>query len=167
MKLKKINIRKFRSIQECTIQMNDICGLVGENNSGKSAILRALNAFFNYSEEEASFIKGDHSYSPNSKPVIELTFTEVPGKEFYQDKIVNDELVVKLTCINGSSTRRRSFQYKKNGYHDLGIDFINKIKEDINYVFIPLNRDHSQLKFLKNTFTLNKFIERYITSKNS
>ena len=31
--------------------MNDITAIVGENNAGKTAILRALNAIMNYEEE--------------------------------------------------------------------------------------------------------------------
>jgi energy-coupling factor transporter ATP-binding protein EcfA2 len=47
MKIKKIHIRNFRSIQDQTIALDDVNLLVGKNDSGKSNLLKALNLFFN------------------------------------------------------------------------------------------------------------------------
>ena len=44
MKIKSIQIQKFRSIENASIQLNQVSAVVGCNNSGKSHILRALNA---------------------------------------------------------------------------------------------------------------------------
>lgn len=52
MKLRKININKFRSIERVKLNLNEINAIVGQNNSGKSAIIRALNRFFNYNQED-------------------------------------------------------------------------------------------------------------------
>lgn len=52
MKIKELHIEKFRAILKCDIEFKDIMAIVGENNSGKTTILRALNAFFNFDEEE-------------------------------------------------------------------------------------------------------------------
>lgn len=48
MKLTKIRIEKFRAIREAEICVGTELALVGQNSSGKSSVLRALNAFFNY-----------------------------------------------------------------------------------------------------------------------
>ena len=40
--LTKLEIRNFRGIEELTLQLDDLCVLIGENNSGKSTILDAL-----------------------------------------------------------------------------------------------------------------------------
>ena len=48
MKLVSADIENFRSIKKCSIHFNEITAIVGENNAGKSAVLRALNSFFNY-----------------------------------------------------------------------------------------------------------------------
>lgn len=58
LKLVKTNITNFRSIKNCTVINDKISALVGENNSGKSAVLRALNSFFNYEQEENNFWNG-------------------------------------------------------------------------------------------------------------
>jgi predicted ATP-dependent endonuclease of OLD family len=39
MKIKKIEISKFRSIETGSFDIDDILGIVGQNNSGKTAIL--------------------------------------------------------------------------------------------------------------------------------
>ena len=46
MKLKKIEITKFRSIDSVSIDIDNLAILIGENNSGKSNILRALELFY-------------------------------------------------------------------------------------------------------------------------
>jgi predicted ATP-dependent endonuclease of OLD family len=48
MKLKQAIIENFRSIKNCSIRFHELTAIVGENNSGKTGILRALNSVFNY-----------------------------------------------------------------------------------------------------------------------
>jgi predicted ATP-dependent endonuclease of OLD family len=46
-KICSINIKNFRSISELEIAATDLTVIVGDNDSGKSNVLRALNLFFN------------------------------------------------------------------------------------------------------------------------
>ncbi len=46
-RIRKIEIRNFRSIRRLTCDLTDYSVLVGDNDVGKSNILRALNLFFN------------------------------------------------------------------------------------------------------------------------
>lgn len=46
-RIRKIEIRNFRSIRRLTCELTDYSVLVGDNDVGKSNILRALNLFFN------------------------------------------------------------------------------------------------------------------------
>lgn len=46
MKLKNIEIEKFRTIENLSVSMSDMLIMVGENNCGKSNILRALDLFY-------------------------------------------------------------------------------------------------------------------------
>ena len=43
MKIKRVVIKNYRSIKELEFEPGDLCTLIGENNSGKSTIVRALN----------------------------------------------------------------------------------------------------------------------------
>jgi len=64
MKLQRIQIKKFRSIEKCDVKIGDVAFLVGENNVGKLALLRALNSFFNLDEEKEFFYDASHEHSP-------------------------------------------------------------------------------------------------------
>ncbi len=92
MELHKIKLTNFRSIKKCTVVISKIKALVGENNSGKSALLRALNAFFNYEDEKEEFILGHHQYTANSLPRIELCFNKIKNK--------NDQEEIYEICFN-------------------------------------------------------------------
>jgi predicted ATP-dependent endonuclease of OLD family len=46
MKLRDIEIEKFRTIENLSVSMADMLIMVGENNCGKSNILRALDLFY-------------------------------------------------------------------------------------------------------------------------
>lgn len=46
MKIQKISIKNYRSLKDVEIFMEDILAIVGQNNSGKSNILKALELFF-------------------------------------------------------------------------------------------------------------------------
>lgn len=165
MKLVRTSIKNFRSINSCTVQNGKITALVGENNSGKSAILRALNAFFNYEEEEINFLSGLHQYSNKSLVRIELTFRDIPDKPYYQDKVNNDELIIRMTY--SFATKKRKIDLKKNGdYQILPNDFITSLKEDINYVLIPPNRDQRHIIWAENTL-IRIVLEEYLKKTTS
>lgn len=57
MRIEYIEINKFRSIEKCQITLDTVNAIVGQNNSGKSALIRALNAFFNPEDEKQSFLR--------------------------------------------------------------------------------------------------------------
>lgn len=46
MAISRISIQNYRSIEHCEVRPGRLCALVGENNAGKSNILRALNLVF-------------------------------------------------------------------------------------------------------------------------
>jgi predicted ATPase len=46
-KIRRISIKNFRSIAELVMDATDLTVIVGDNDSGKSNVLRALNLFFN------------------------------------------------------------------------------------------------------------------------
>ncbi len=45
MKIFKVEISKFRSIEKGEFHLKNLNAIVGQNNSGKSALMRALNSF--------------------------------------------------------------------------------------------------------------------------
>lgn len=86
MKLSKLEIKNFRSIGHVTLDIGDLTSVIGENNAGKSSILRAIELFYEESirpvTEECFFFK-DHS-----KPIeIALTFDSLTDEEQNQKYI--------------------------------------------------------------------------------
>jgi len=46
MKIQRIEIKNYRSLNDLTVYPEDILALVGRNNSGKSNLIKALELFF-------------------------------------------------------------------------------------------------------------------------
>jgi len=75
MLLRFIEIKNFRGIEELFLPLDDLCVLIGENNSGKSSILEALkicltrsftrraSIFDEYDSHLADFRGGQHTSS--------------------------------------------------------------------------------------------------------
>jgi AAA15 family ATPase/GTPase len=85
LKIKKIVIKNFRSIESMSIDCSNITTFVGANDAGKSNVLRALNLFFNDKTDHAlpfQFERDYNIFSPKKEKrakniVVELTI-ELP-----------------------------------------------------------------------------------------
>ena len=143
MKIQKVEIFKFRSIENGSFHIVDILGIVGQNNSGKTAILRALNSFFNPQIEIQHYLSGVNLYSTNrAVPRIILTFINIPNKPVYTPFIINGELKIKQEF---NKTRNRlEYSVFNNGAFESASDiFINTLKEDVQFILIPNDRTSS------------------------
>ena len=80
MKIRRLEIRNFRSLRDVTISPQDVLGLVGRNNSGKSNVIRALELFF----EPTTRLVDQECFHCNdtSQPIeIVVTFEGLTGWE--------------------------------------------------------------------------------------
>lgn len=145
MKLSSIQIKRFRSIENCDVRINSVCALVGENNAGKSALLRSLNSFFNLEEEKPFFYNSSHQYSTRSQPSISLVFTDLPADLEIQNKSHLGFLKLELKYLPRSKTFTLS--YKNPVSSSIGLDFLDKVKEYVDFVFIPPVRGNEELKW--------------------
>jgi predicted ATP-dependent endonuclease of OLD family len=139
MKLKRIKIEKFRGIRLSEINVGNELAIVGQNSAGKSSILRALNAFFNFDSEQKSFTTGRHSFQNTSTSVIEVEFSDVP-------------IACTLPRTNANSTNiifRLRYKkspiwqvYSSGTWQALQADWCDELRKFIKYVYVPLRRDH-------------------------
>lgn len=145
MKIKECEISKFRSIEFAKFSINHLLGIVGQNNAGKSAILRALNSFFNPKEELHYFFDEVHLYSTNrAVPRITITFTNVPADPHFTPFIVNNELIIKQEYIK----QKRKLEYFVNtegGFQAASEELIQALHDCIQFVLIPTNRGASNI----------------------
>jgi energy-coupling factor transporter ATP-binding protein EcfA2 len=79
MKIAKLTIEKFRAIRFSEIEFSQETALVGQNSAGKSSILRALNAFFNFQKERQAFVEGRHAFQKTTTSILTIDFSEVPA----------------------------------------------------------------------------------------
>ena len=101
MRIRKVEVYNFRALRNSSLNFSSTTALLGENNSGKSAFLLAIDLFFSSSPKVD---KKDFSDENVSEP-IDITihfgdFTPYDHEEF-QSNLLDDELVI---------TRRFSLQ---------------------------------------------------------
>jgi len=102
MKIRKIEISNFRSLENITIYPTDILALVGRNNSGKSNILKAIKLFF---KSSTKLVDDECFYNHcTDNPIkIFITFEDLSNWEkekFAPWMIDDDKLIVGriITC---------------------------------------------------------------------
>ena len=136
MKLTEIRIDNFRSIKECHLYLSEVTAVIGENNAGKTALLRALNSVFNWEYEQDYFLNNAHQYAIRTTTKIALTFESVPDREIYADKIWGNKLNLELKYAYGTTTRKRTLSCQTaTGILTVDDDFLDdniKITDDVS-----------------------------------
>ncbi|MFN5168941.1 MAG: ATP-dependent nuclease [Cyclobacteriaceae bacterium] len=146
--IKEIRIRNFRSILRAEILLNSLSIFVGQNDVGKSNILKALNLFFNGFTDYSTPFNFAHDF---------CKYTNVPQKKA-------PEIVIELV-INAPSNykeskdvvwrriwRRAGFFDEKISFYD-GTTFPKKSKlyswlQNLRFNYIPAIRGNSYFEIL-------------------
>jgi len=100
MKIKQIEIHNFRSIKSAKFNLNDYSLLIGENNSGKSNVFRALRIFYEDNlkyNEQTDFPKFD---TEDNESWIEIEYlTDIDEQETLKDEYKNEDNILKVRKI--------------------------------------------------------------------
>jgi len=167
LKLIKIRLEKFRGIRKAEIDVGAELALVGQNSGGKSSILRALNAFFNFQDEREHFELSRHNFQKTSTAIIDLEFSDVP--------IACD---LPRTVAGGSSVRLR-LKYKKAANWELfhnGVwqtppqGFLDSLKTHVRYVYIPIARTDKVLHWGQESIlqaAVMSWVKEYIKKRDN
>lgn len=160
MKLSKIDIHAFRSIKDSTIEVSSIAALVGSNNAGKSTILRALNAFFNFNVELPYFLSGQHEYQPRTIPRIRLTFNELPNDPNLNNYYDGNILKLEFRFLKSG---KASYRFHLGGsWADFPEIAMGSLQSHIAFVLIPPTRDHAAVTATENSL-LSEIIHTYLS----
>ncbi len=159
MKISQVSIAKFRSIKKATFRINDITAVVGENNAGKTAVLRAINAVLNYKFEESSFITKKHQYAPKNNTYITITFVDVPEKPVYSNKLLDGTLTIKFS-FSYSDNKKRLVIVMGRDQEIIDDIFVQELAKDILYVYIPAGRTNKDVTWSDESI-LKELITRY------
>lgn len=160
MNICKLKIVKFRGVEECVLDIGKVNALVGENNAGKSSLLKAINAFFNPDDELLTFRKGQHQYSSNSYPKITVVFENIPAVPDLTSKVFDNTLTIELTY--SPKTKNITYKYIKEEAHSLDMSFINDVlKQYVDFVLIPPIRNENDF-LINEQAVLKRVIDRYL-----
>ena len=163
MKISSITIKKFRSIKESSFNMKNITAIVGENNAGKTGILRALNSVFNFEDEKKFFLDKTHQYAPRNNSYIVLKMEDIPDKsEFLRKYIFNNELTIEWMYTYSENKRKLCVFYgtQKENIQNLE-NFIEELNKCLTYVYIPAERTNHDITWGENTI-FTKLIISYL-----
>ena len=164
MRLSKIDICFFRSIKQASLSIKELTAIVGENNAGKSAVLRAINSVFNFNDEKQFFENKSHQYSLHSQTKITLHFDDIPNDPFLQGIISQGQLIVRFVYNYSASKGGRRVCHIINGQeHSDTPELISIIKKYIDYVYIKASRNDDDLAWHENSI-FKKIVTEYLAA---
>ena len=163
MKISNITIRKFRSIKEASFNMDDITAIVGQNNAGKTGILRALNSVYNFDDEKSFFLDKTHQYAPRNNSYIVLRIEDVPSKsEFLKKYVFNNDLTIEWMYTYSENKRKLHIVKGAQKENIQNIEsFIEELNKYLTYVYIPAERTNHDIMWGENTI-FTKLIKSYL-----
>lgn len=170
MKIKRIFIENFRSIKKLDFSPDNYCVLVGENNAGKSNILKAVNLVLGetWPSDRAFSDEDFHNQDTSSDIVIQIFFDEtleewrnnykceISGFELkshaYKRKTgskLAGSLTSSFTCINhrGEACKYPSERLEKGKqqggvWYDLKVS--REMKDRVPLIYVDVLRDYSK-----------------------
>jgi predicted ATP-dependent endonuclease of OLD family len=101
-KIAKLQIRNFRSIEDIEFDVPQVCALVGPNNGGKTNILEAIRRVLGTSFVSASSFDMDDVYMRDQERDIAITCTASPPLKY-----------VPFKYVTATEIHALSFEYKR------------------------------------------------------
>lgn len=102
MRISRVHVTNFRAIADAAIDMEGLTCLIGSNNSGKSAFLKAIDLFFS----NAPKIDDDDFHAHTFDKPIDITLTLIdltPDElKLFESNLINGELIVTRQLIRGN-----------------------------------------------------------------
>lgn len=170
MKISRVHIENYRSIKQLDFSPNNYCALIGENNAGKSNILKAINLVLGETwPTDRTFTEEDfNEYNTANNIVIQIFFDEVieewrnnckcdisgfelRGKAYKRQVKTKPAgtLVVDFVCIdkNGKVCKYPATPYKQGErysgqYYELKVS--KELREKIPFIYVDVMRDYNK-----------------------
>jgi len=148
MKLNKIEIDKFRSIDHISIVIDKLAVLIGENNAGKTNVLKALDLFY---QDSVKGINEEYFYfKDQNQPIsISITYDRLTeydkNQKFLKHWIYNDSIKIKRVIERDNQSQKYTmtlFGWRSNPkevHFDLSRfdEYKSRIKEIVEATRLP------------------------------
>lgn len=150
--IKEVEISNFRSIKHQVINnIEGILVLIGKNNSGKSALLQAINAFWgNYSIDEDDFYK-NKDFITNK---IEIKVIFIIDDNFYNKVIYNEKLGIKAFIGSKTVYNKNKEKFGNKNYEEIEQILENKNYEEISKYYNECLDDFFKIENLQFTIKM-------------
>ena len=152
--IKKIEITNFRSIQYCLIDCSEYNLFCGQNDVGKSNVLKALNLFFNQRTDfETPFNFGvdynkyslaEAQTSKKKKQFIKVKITFKTPQSYRS--IQNTEFFIEKTFDRNDKTGLGTIKYSEESTKARSA--ISRILNQIRFVYIPALKGKEVIQYL-------------------
>lgn len=162
MKIERINIQKFRSIDNVSIRTGQVLAIVGQNNTGKSHVLRALNSFFNFSDEQKDFLNQSHVFSSRSRPRIEIVFSDISETDqIPENYLFSNKLTLRFTYRWDRKTPTYEVIIGRDK-QTISNEFFQSLIGTFRFIYVPIVRNSDSSFSSENgiAYTLLKTIVR-------
>jgi energy-coupling factor transporter ATP-binding protein EcfA2 len=166
--IKKVSIKNFRSLVDTEIELASYSVLVGQNDSGKSNVLRALNLFFNLQTDVGQILVFERDFSQHARLVknkakeIEIEVEFAPPKQ-YTD---NTPVIWTKTWRSGSPQPHRESIRRMSGEEFSSRSRTQSWVKQIAFEYVPAIRGRDFFATLKRRLhdTLADTIEQKLQS---
>lgn len=109
MRISKVEITNFRAIEEATVELEPLTSVIGANNTGKSAFLKAIDLFFG----SAPKVEDDDFHNGNLDSPIDITvsFQNLTPDEqsLFETNLIDGRLTVTRRLVRGNPKESGSF----------------------------------------------------------
>lgn len=145
--IREVEISNFRSIKHQVINdIDNILVLIGKNNSGKSALLQAINAFWgNYSIDEDDFYKNKNIITNEME--IKICFSI--DDNFYKEIINNEKLGIKFFVGTKTVYNKNKGKFGNRTFEEIEQILDNKNYDEISGYYNECLNDFLKIKNLQ------------------
>jgi len=109
MRISKVEIANFRAIEQATVELEPLTSVIGANNTGKSAFLKAIDLFFS----SAPKVEDDDFHNGNLNGPIDITisFKDLTPDEqsLFETNLIDGRLTVTRRLMRGNPKESGSF----------------------------------------------------------
>ena len=164
--IEKISIQNFRSIEDITIEPNNLTALIGPNSTGQANILKALNILLGETyPTERAFGKDDFFKRETDRVIsIQVWFAE----PLNTCRLTQVGVTGKRNCSPVSLKLTHSRQQDSDRRTDLrafdlgGTEYYgsSEVRDQVSFVYIPSDRDLAKQMNVTEWTLLGKILKR-------